>query len=184
MSAENALCIDRMANGEYWVGVYCCGDTVVEAQGKTYNIAKFQSYEAAADAFRRFSDEDSVEYYYTEHGGKLPTKEELFSRPPHFLKSVVVVRYSRPCGCVDYRDLGKKKWRVVEYDADAPLAEERILGQQLWFAEAVTLANWHAQCQPGECRVDVPRLFRRFRRYDRHDCENDDWQLMLKRSKG
>jgi hypothetical protein len=46
----------------------------------------------------------------------------------------------------------------------------RILAKGLWYAEAVTLANYFGDRQPGKCVVDVPRLFRVLDRSRKHVC--------------
>ncbi len=182
MSAENELHAFRMENGEYWIVNRRCGDTVVELQGECGPVAKCATYEEAKAAFRDLSDEDSPNYVYTEHGGDLPTREDLDRAAPRFLQSTIVVKYDRPCGCVDYRDLGKKRWEVREC-RDLFGDDFRVIGTRLWYAQALTLAHAYAIAQPGECRVTAPTHFRSFRRYDRHDdcLREDHWRLCLPR---
>ncbi|OGL95049.1 hypothetical protein A2348_04760 [Candidatus Uhrbacteria bacterium RIFOXYB12_FULL_58_10] len=190
MSAETKLDVVRMENGEYWIVIRSTGDTEIECNGACGPLRKCATYEEAEGAFAAMSDEDSEDYEYTEYGGRMPSRKELESAPPRFLWSQVKVGFgTRKCGCLDHRDIGRQEWWVREY-TNVPFDEDpedraRVIGENLTYAEAVTLASTYATEQPGECQAVLPTHFRAFRDYDRHDCwghDSDYWRLCLPRA--
>jgi len=180
MSAENELAVFPMENGQLWIVSRACGDTIVEAQGECAVLARCDTYEETEAAFVEMMDEGSDSYVYAEHGYRLPTREELKRQRPHLLGGTVTVQFDRPCGCVDFRDLQKKRWSVVESRGMFDLSP-RVLGERLWYAQAVTMAHAHAVAEPGTCSVSAPTHFRVFRHYNLHECDEDHWSLCLPR---
>lgn len=185
MSAENELRVFRMENGEFWIVVARCGDTVAEAQGECQGVVgKGKTYEEAEALMSEMDNESSPNYVYTEYGGGMPALEQLTNEPVRFTRSLIKVSFTgRECCCVDYRDLQRKSWRVYEIlnrpweERDALVlngVRSRVLGEGLWYSQALTLATIYQMRQPGECAVSSPRIFRSFRRYGRHECCGED----------
>ncbi len=185
MSAENALRMFRMFNGQFWISVVRCGDTVIERQGAGHVLARCASYDEANERLRQMSDDESPEFVPTEYGIERSEPLQLLAQPAHFLASRVEVHFGgRECDCVDYRDLQRKLWEVREIDEASVYGLTRQLGRRLWYAQALTLAHSYATAEPGDCRVECPRWFREFQDYRRHswrrrDCFGDGERLCL-----
>lgn len=185
MSAENAMQMYRMANGEVWIGTFATGDTELYAQNAFQGvIAKCATYEEAVAQMNRFADQDSSSYVYTEYGPFCSSKEQFECEPTHFLASCVMMVFgARSCGCLDGRDVLIDQWKVIEKDCSDGWwkddATERVLHANLPFAQALTFAHLYAQAQPGEASFTAPTHFLRFPHHPEHRCHDREEELDL-----
>ena len=179
MSAENQLTVVGMEDGKFWIVDQAIGDTMVEYYGQCGLVKECATYDEVVAELTQLGDPESERYHYTEYGVQLPSLEALKVAPVSYERSQVEVVFDRPCGCVDHRDLTRKAWRVVEHRGNSEIDPDgRVIGSELWYAEALTLANVYAVRQPGSCAVDAPRHFRRFARYNRHRCLGADYDRL------
>ncbi len=173
MSAENALRVFRMVNGEYWIVVEHTGDVAAEVEGTCGGpIAKCASYDDAERLIEEMDDERSPNYVYTEHGGGIAPRAQMEAEPPRFCESWIDVVFTGRgnCRCTDFRDINVRKWSVTERPHPYDDVPTRIIASKLWYAEAITLANYFGDRQPGKCFVSVPKLFRAIDRSRKHVC--------------
>ena len=160
MSAENRLDVYRMSNGQYWIAMSSFGSVADEDQGAIQCVvAKLNSYAEARDEMAVLDNPDSDRYVYTEYGCGYLSESEPLAGQIYFAHSLVCVEFARKNGYVTQNDLQKKQWRVTESDMDTRVI--RVLADNLWYPQAITLANFYAKNQPGEVELALPKMFYR-----------------------
>lgn len=159
MSAEDELTVLRMENGEYWICVQRCGDTIEECWGEIrWVVTKANSYNEAANRFRAHRDRNSKDYVYTEYGGEMPSEDELARMQPCYLESTLWVVFGErdECQCIYESYVSRRGWVVIERSESQ---KSRVLAHHITYAEAMTLAYFYEMRHPSICKTRAPRIF-------------------------
>lgn len=176
MSAENQFKIFKMSDGTFWLGHVSTGDVDPETEQVPKEILEknFHSIDDAVQAMNEYGYDDLLNgplenrarrFVLTEYGpfgmsqGKWCKYDEVNQSYVYYVKSKVGVRLVGQSQVPTFRHLKRKVWEVVETNLEN--YEKRVLGTNLWYTEAITMAHIYCGQQPGECRVEVPMFFYR-----------------------
>ncbi len=172
MSAENAIGLRFMDNGEFWVVGYSCGDTCLGAQGANRVLGCAQSYKQAIEDIRnKYENWDHPEFYPTEYGSDVQSEERLRKGRVSFVGGEVYIRIAdRQCCCLCPSDLQRHDWTVTESSELRRVS--RTIGKNLTYAEALTLAHTYAMGEPASKVCYLPEFFHDFDGEGVHQCSD------------
>lgn len=159
MSAEDQTRIFRMINNEYWVCICAAGQSETDF---CYVVSKHRNFQSALY---------SAENINTEYGFQYITEDELLSQSAHLIKGEIRVAYMRKNNICYHTDLKQKQWQVVLIDDETN--QEKIIIKNLWYAQAVNIAQIIGQTEPGDIRVNLNNNF--YKSPNNLDLPNSPW---------